>query len=173
MCPLTGAFSGVLDPALWAHEPPRFPRRWGIDIEGLPAVHTSPGVWATCSDSRRGSRIGELRQVRWDQVDFTANEIKLAKRQTKEKAARTLPIYSDMREWLLIQKTECDQHWPECPLVFHYLDRPIGSHIKGWGKVCKEAGLPRLRFHDLRRSAVRNMERAGILRKILWPFLGT
>jgi integrase len=119
-----------------------------------------------------GCRIGELRQVRWDQVDFAANEIKLAKRQTKAKAARTLPIYGDMREWLLIQKAERDQDWPECPLVFHYLGRPIGSHIKGWSNACTAAGLPGLHFHDLRRSAVRNMERAGIPRKIATSISG-
>jgi integrase len=119
-----------------------------------------------------GCRIGELRQVRWDQVDFAASEIKLARRQTKAKAARTLPIYGDMREWLLMQKAERDQDWPECPLVFHYLGRPIGSHIKGWSAACKNAGLKGLHFHDLRRSAVRNMERAAIPRKIATSISG-
>jgi integrase len=119
-----------------------------------------------------GCRRGELRKIEWPQVDFEANEIKLAKRQTKGKAPRTLPIYGDMREWLLMQKAERDQDWSECPLVFHYLGRPIGSHMKGWEKACAAAGLPGLHFHDLRRSAIRNMERAGIPRKIAMSISG-
>jgi integrase len=119
-----------------------------------------------------GCRIGELRKVRWDQVDLAASEIKLIKRQTKSKAPRTIPIYGDMREWLVMQKAEHDQEWPDCPLVFHYLGRPIGSHIKGWDRACTAAGLEGLHFHDLRRSAVRNMERAGIPRKIAMSISG-
>jgi integrase len=119
-----------------------------------------------------GCRIGELRKVQWSQVDFAAGEIKLAKSQTKGKASRTLPIYGDMRECLLMQKAERDQNWPACALVFHYLGRPIGSHIKGWKTACQAAGLPDLYFHDLRRSAVRNMERAGIPRKVAMSISG-
>jgi len=119
-----------------------------------------------------GCRIGELRQIRWSQVDFAAGEIKLAKRQTKGKAARTLPIYGDMREWLVMQKAERDQDWPACDLVFHWNSKPIGSHIKGWAGACTKAGLDGLHFHDLRRSAVRNMERAGMPRKIATAISG-
>jgi integrase len=119
-----------------------------------------------------GCRIGELRKVRWDQVDLSAKEIRLSKAQTKGKKPRTLPIYGDMREWMQFQKEDRDLNWPGCPLVFHYHGRPIGSHIKGWTKACKDAGLAGLLFHDLRRSAVRNMERAGIPRKIAMEISG-
>jgi integrase len=119
-----------------------------------------------------GNRIGELRQVRWDQVDLLAGEIHLAKRQTKGKAARTLPAYGEMKHWLAIQKQERDEKWPDCPRVFHYLGRPIGSHIKGWKEACERAGVPALLFHDLRRSAVRNMERAGFPRKLAMSISG-
>ena len=119
-----------------------------------------------------GCRLGELRQLRWDQVDFSAGEIKLYETQTKAKTARTLPIYGDMREWLEIQKEDRDMNWPSCRYVFHYLGRRIGSHLKGWSRSCKNAGLEGLRFHDLRRSAVRNMERAGIPHKIAMSISG-
>jgi integrase len=119
-----------------------------------------------------GCRLGELRKLQWSQVDFATGEIKLAKRQTKGKAARTLPLYGEMREWLLMLKADRDQNWPACPHVFHYQGRPLGSHLKGWKKGCESAQMPDLHFHDLRRSAVRNMERAGIPRKVAMAISG-
>lgn len=119
-----------------------------------------------------GCRLGELRKIRWDQVDLDGREIRLTQAQTKAKTARTLPIYGDMLEWLKAQKETRDEDWPTCPWVFNYLGRPIGSHLKGWRRSCKEADLEGLLFHDLRRSAVRNMERAGIPRKIAMAISG-
>jgi integrase len=119
-----------------------------------------------------GCRIGELRQVRWDQVDLNAKEIRLEKKQTKSKKDRTLPIYGDMLEWMKIQKEARDQDYSDCPYVFHYMGRRIGSHLKGWARACKDAGLPGLHFHDLRRSAIRNMERAGIPRNVAMGISG-
>ena len=119
-----------------------------------------------------GNRSGELKKLTWSQVDLKGGEIKLNRKQTKGKKHRTLPIYGDMAAWLDMQKTHRDEMWPDCDLVFHYLGRPIGSHMKGWSRACKVAGLNGLRFHDLRRSAVRNLERSGVPRKIAMSITG-
>lgn len=120
-----------------------------------------------------GNRIGELRKIEWSQVDLKAKEIRLYKKQAKGKKARTLPIYGDMVPWLEMQReTHLSGKWSTCPLVFHYLGRKIGSHIKGWSAACKNAGVPDIHFHDLRRSAIRNMERAGIPRSIAMQISG-
>jgi integrase len=47
-----------------------------------------------------GNRLGELRKLRWSQVDIEAGEIRIQKAQAKGKKPRTLPIYGDMIEWL-------------------------------------------------------------------------
>jgi len=55
------------------------------------------------------------------------------------------------------------------PDVFPHLAGPhrgarIAEFRKAWRQACRKAGLPGLLVHDLRRSAVRNMERAGVPR---------
>ena len=52
------------------------------------------------------------------------------------------------------------------------MGRQIGSHLKGWSRACKVAGLEGLQFHDLRRSAIRQMERDHIPRHVGMGFSG-
>ena len=50
---------------------------------------------------------------------------------------------------------------------------PLGDSCvkKAWKKACTQ-GLPELHLHDLRRSAVRNMDRAGIPRAVAMRISG-
>jgi integrase len=116
-----------------------------------------------------GNRLGELRKLRWPQVDLEAREIRIEKAQAKGKKPRTLPIYGDMVEWL---RWPAKQSVEGCDLVFHWNGKPLGSHLKGWERACTAVGLDGLHFHDLRRSAVRNMERAGIPRHVAMQISG-
>lgn len=120
-----------------------------------------------------GGRRGELTMIRWPQIDFAANQIRLNREDTKNEQGRTLPIYGEMREWLLMARDIRDQKLPDCPWVF-YDDR--GERLywfyKAWKDACVRAGLGELLFHDLRRSAVRNMERAGVSRKVAMSISG-
>jgi len=77
-----------------------------------------------------------------------------------------------MRAWLLMAKEARDLNFPQCPWVFHEKGRRIQSFRKAWASACQRAGVPDLLFHDLRRSAVRNMERAGIPRTIAMAISG-
>jgi integrase len=116
-----------------------------------------------------GNRLGELRKLRWPQIDLEASEIRIQKAQAKGKKPRTLPIYGDMVEWL---KWQAKHRALGCDLVFHWNGKPLGSHIKGWDRGSTAAGLEGMHFHDLRRSAVRNMERAGIPRHVAMQISG-
>jgi len=116
-----------------------------------------------------GNRKGELRKAQWDQVDFEAGQIRLTKAQTKGKKPRTLPIYGDMEYWL---RRQLERRPDGCPWVFFNRRQRVGAHLEGWHEACERAGLPGLLFHDLRRSAVRNMTRAGVPRSIAMEVSG-
>jgi len=119
-----------------------------------------------------GARKGELLPLWWDQVDLTANRITLEPGTTKNREGRTLPVYGEMREWVLIERAIRDAQHPDCPHVFRRASKPVKSFRKSWAEACKRAGVAGLLFHDLRRTAVRNMVRAGIPEKIAMQISG-
>jgi integrase len=77
-----------------------------------------------------------------------------------------------MREVLVAAFRERNEQFPECPLVFHNNGSTIVDFRKAWRTACRMAGVEWLRFHDLRRSAVRNMDRAGIPRATIRRIIG-
>jgi integrase len=57
------------------------------------------------------------------------------------------------------------------PFVFHRDGQPIRSIREAWKGACKRAAFT-LIPHDLRRSAVRNLERAGVPRSVAMRLVG-
>jgi integrase len=123
------------------------------------------------------SRKGELQKIKWDQVNLATKLITLYPSQTKNKTGRGLPIYGDMMDALKEQKRIRDEQFPWCEYVFFWHREdvglshggcrlPAGSPIKdfkaSWDNAVLAAGLPKLLFHDLRRTAERNMADAGM-----------
>jgi integrase len=49
---------------------------------------------------------------------------------------------------------------------------PVKDFRGSWAKVCEEAGLPGLHFHDLRRTAARNMRRGHVAEKVAMEIRG-
>jgi integrase len=106
-----------------------------------------------------GVRLGELLAWDWDQVDWSQAFITLKASETKSGHSRAVPILDgDMRKWLEWALTESNG----CSSVFHHNGLPIKSFRGTWIKACEAADVPDLKFHDLRRTAVRNMRRAGV-----------
>lgn len=58
------------------------------------------------------------------------------------------------------------------PHVFHRDGAPIKCFRGSWVAACKAAGVPGRIFHDLRRTAVRNLERAGVPRSVAMKLTG-
>jgi integrase len=67
-----------------------------------------------------------------------------------------------MHDLLSEAKHERDANWPDSPWVFNRQGVQIKDFRGGWANACTTAGVPDLNFHDLRRTAVRNMRRAGV-----------
>jgi len=54
---------------------------------------------------------------------------------------------------------------PDCPFVVSWRGEQMNEVKTAWNKARIRAGVPGLLVHDLRRTAVRNMVRAGIPEK--------
>ena len=86
---------------------------------------------------------------------------------TKNRKAKAAPVHGDMAAWLEMLLTRCKLQAPDSKHLFIWEDdRPIKDFRASWEKACESAGLPGLLFHDLRRTAVRNMIRAGVPEKV-------
>jgi integrase len=110
-----------------------------------------------------GIRKGELLRITWPQVDFEARLITLQYGETKNQEPRSVPITSgDMFDALAASKKQRDELWPQSPWVFSRAGQMIRDFRWAWDEACKSGGVPGLHFHDLRRTAVRNMRRAGV-----------
>ncbi len=59
-----------------------------------------------------------------------------------------------------------------CPWIFHRNGRQIRSFRTAWRRACDEAGCPGRIPHDFRRTAVRNLVRAGVPEKIAMQLTG-
>jgi integrase len=119
-----------------------------------------------------GCRKGEILGLRWSQVDLHEKVIRLEPGETKNAEARTIPLVADLYEMLKIQKHARDRNYSASPWVFSRGGEPIREFKNAWESACKAAGLvdesgePAKLFHDLRRTGVRNLIRAGVPERV-------
>jgi integrase len=133
-------------------------------VAALPAHLQPPTRCAYLTGWRRAEILG----LTWDRVSLDADgggTIRLDATHTKTRAGRVFAFAagSPLAELLAVQ---ADARRLDCAHVFHRNGRPLRYFYDAWRKACAAVGQPRLLFHDLRRSAVRNMIRAGVPERV-------
>jgi integrase len=119
-----------------------------------------------------GARKREILSLRWRQVDLNARTVTLEPGTTKNDQPRTVPLTGELLEILKAQKAAHELDLPDCEYVFSRTGRRIGGLYVTWKSACKRAGITGKLFHDLRRTAVRNMVRAGVPERVAMAISG-
>jgi integrase len=125
-----------------------------------------------------GWRTGEVLGLEWRRVDFQAGTIRLDAEQTKCGRPRAFPfaalpaLAALLRERRERTTTLERSQSRVIPWVFHLGGECLASFRTGWRSAVKKAGLPWLTPHDMRRSAARNLVRAGVPEKVVMDLCG-
>jgi integrase len=121
-----------------------------------------------------GWRRDEVLSLTWPQVDFEYRTVRLYT--SKNDEGREFPFTPDLEAVLRRQKAKADELKRRgiiTPWVFNHQDgKPIREFKRSWRTACRKAGVPGRMFHDFRRTAVRNLERAGVPRTIAMKLTG-
>jgi integrase len=125
-----------------------------------------------------GWRKGEVLGLEWRSVDFAAGTICLEVGTTKNGRGRLLPFRAlpALAELLRRQRERTDAVERErgiiVPSVFHRNGKPISDFRGAWEVACRAAGVPGRIVHDFRRTAARNLIRAGVPERVAMEILG-
>jgi integrase len=134
----------------------------------LLAALEEPGLLAMVLTAYRlGFRMSELKNLLVLQV--AGGWIVLFAGATKNSRARKVPMPSEVREAV---EACCTGKQPEAHVFTWPNGKPILDFRASWVKACKAAGVPGLRFHDLRRSATRNIIRKGVAATVAMRITG-
>lgn len=109
-------------------------------------------------------------------LDLKAGWLRLEPGETKNGQGRMFPLTPELRAVLetQVQETrafEIREH-RIVPWLFHRDGEQILSYRRAWATACEKAGVPGAYVHDFRRTAVRNLERAGISRSAAMQMTG-
>jgi integrase len=119
-----------------------------------------------------GMRKGEIRSLRWEQIDLKTGILRLKSGDTKTGEGRVIPLHQSLT--ILLKSST---RYLGCPWVFvnpSYIEAWQASHetvdpryhatsiTHAFIRACQKARVTNATFHDLRHTFVTNARRAGI-----------
>ena len=119
-----------------------------------------------------GLRIGEVLGLKWSQVDLVEGKLSLTPLQTKTETPRVVYLPPDLSRVLLEARRRHEARYPSSPWVCQRHGKRLLEIKRCWKQACRRMGLEGRLVHDFRRTAVRNMTRAGIPEKVTMAISG-
>lgn len=121
-----------------------------------------------------GWRKSEIASLRWEDVE--GDVIRLQAKHSKTREPRIITLDGELGELMERRRAARQMTTDSGPmladLVFHHDGQPIVDYRKAWRTACRMAGVQAKLFHDFRRTAVRNMIRAGVPEKVAMSISG-
>jgi integrase len=122
-----------------------------------------------------GWRKGSIESLRW--ADVGDDVIYLRAENSKNRKPETMPLEGELlaiierrRDAAVLEDENGSKRFAE--FVFHRNGQPIRDFRKAWATACKAANVDRRLFHDLRRTASRNMIDAGVPQAVAMKITG-
>jgi len=131
-----------------------------------------------------GWRLSEIMTLTWSQVDLNQGIVRLEVCETKNREGRTVYLDEELMRVFVAQAERRMKSGNITPFVFtNRQGKDRIRHLRdSWAQACRSAGLfhfgeegkkiPTRLFHDFRRTAVRNMIRAGIPERVAMEISG-
>jgi integrase len=116
-----------------------------------------------------GWRRNEILGLTWDDVDLNGGVIRLTPRRSKTRTGRVLPISPPLQR--VLQRRRRLRKKAD-PRVFRRDGVPVRVWRTALRDACRKAKLPHRMLHDCRRTAARNLIRAGIPERVAMMLTG-
>jgi integrase len=117
---------------------------------------------------KTGWRVSEIEGLTWAQVDLANGIVRLEAGDTKNDEGRTVYLDDELKAVFQAASDARKTREKILPWVFtnDKGDGPLKDFRGAWARACVDAKVGKRLFHDLRRTAVRNMIRAGIPERV-------
>jgi len=123
---------------------------------------------------KSGWRVSEVTGLQWSNVDLQKRIVWLEIGTTKNKEGRTIYLDDELMDVFSDQRNIQKRGKKIVPYVFPNSkgDDSIKVFRRAWLTACQKAAISDRIFHDLRRTAIRNMVRSGVPERVAMMISG-
>ena len=123
---------------------------------------------------KTGWRVSEITGLTWNQVDLNQGIVRIEVGESKNNEGRTVYLDAELLDTFKGQENKRGEGAEVSPYIFPGVDgiSKVKDFRGAWKASCKNAKIGTRLFHDLRRTAVRNLVRAGIPERVAMMISG-